>query len=173
MKLTVAKKEDFDRIRDFYIYVINNSETMKDHCRWIYGLHPDDETIGGYIDSGDMYYGERDGRIIAVIALTKKQGEEYHGIPWQKELADDEAAVGHIMCCDPGLKRQGLAKDLLQSVCDLCRSLGKKAFRFDTLASNTPAQSLYDSLGYKRIAEKHWYACNTGWTDFILYEMLL
>lgn len=173
MILKEAVKEDFGRIKDFYIHVIENTETMKDCCRWIYGLHPYDELIKAYIDSGDMYYGERDGKIIAVIALTKKQGDDYHDIPWQKEFADDEVAVGHIMCCDPALKRQGLAKDLLKSVCELCRSLGKKAYRFDTLASNTPAQALYDSLGYKRIAQRRWYARNTGWTDFILYEMLL
>lgn len=173
MKLIKAAKEDLDRIRDFYIYVIENTQTMKEHCRWIYGLHPDDEMISGYIGSGDMYYSEKDGRIVAVIALTKKQEEEYHGVPWQKELPDGEVAVAHIMCCDPALKRQGLAKDLMQSACELCRGLGKKALRFDALASNISAQALYDSLGYKRIAEKRLYACNIGWTDFILYEMLL
>lgn len=173
MELRQATRADFDRIKDFYIYVIENTETMKECCRWIYGMHPDDETIGGYIDEGDMYYGERDGKIVAVIALTKKQDEDYHDIPWQKDLADDEVAVGHIMCCDPMLKRQGLAKDMLNSVCELCRSRGKKAYRLDTLASNYPAQALYDSLGYKRIAVKRWYACNVGWTDFILYEKLL
>lgn len=173
MNLKQATREDFDRIKAFYIYVIGNTDTMKNCCRWIYGLHPDDKLIGGYIDSGDMYYSEKDGRIIAVIALAKKQEEDYRDVPWQKNLTDDEVAVGHIMCCDPALKRQGLGKDLLNSTCELCRSLGKKAYRFDTLASNTPAQALYDSLGYKRIAERHWYARNTGWTDFILYEVLL
>ena len=173
MILKKAVKKDFDRIKAFYLYVIENTETMKDCCRWIYGLHPDDGIISGYIDSGELYYSERDGRIIAAIALTQRQGDDYHDIPWQKELADDEVSVGHLMCCDPGLKRQGLAKDLLKSVCALCRSLGKKAYRFDVLASNTPAQALYDSLGYKRITVRHWYARNTGWTDFILYEVLL
>lgn len=173
MILKKAEKEDLDRIKNFYIYVIENTETMKECCRWIYGLHPNDEIIRGYISSGDMYYSEKNGKIIAAIAVTKKQGDDYHDVPWQKELADDEVAVGHIMCCDPELKRQGLAKEMLTSVCELCRSLGKKAYRFDTLASNIPAQALYDSCGYKRIAEKHWYADNTGWTDFILYEKLL
>lgn len=146
---------------------------MKECCRWIYGLLPDEGMIGGYIETGDMYYGEADGKIVAVIALTRKQEEDYHDVPWQKDLADDEVAVGHIMCCDPGLKRRGLAKDIMKSVCELCRSMGKKAYRFDTLASNIPAQTLYDSLGYRRIATRHRYARNTGWTDFILYEVLL
>lgn len=173
MILKEAVQQDFDRIKEFYLYVIENTETMKDCCRWIYGLHPNDEMISGYIDSGDMYYSEKDGKIISVIAVTKKQDEDYHDVPWQKKLADDEVAVGHIMCVDPALKRQGLAKETMKSVCELCRRLGKKAYRFDALASNLPALSLYDSLGCKRITERHWYACNIGWTDFILYELLL
>lgn len=173
MILKEAVISDFDRIREFYIYVIENTETMNDCCRWIYGLHPDDEMIRGYISSGNMYYTEKDGKIVSALALSRSQGDDYHNIPWQKDLADDEVAVGHIMCVDPALKRQGLAKEMMKNVCELCRSLGKKAYRFDTLASNLPAQKLYDSLGYKRIAERHWYACNTGWTDFILYEVLL
>lgn len=173
MDLKQASAEDFERIRAFYIYVIENTETMKECCRWVYGLHPDDGMLRGYINNGDMYYSERDGKIAAVIAVTKKQEADYHCVPWQKDLKDDEAAVGHIMCCDPALKRQGLAKALLKSTCELCRALGKKAYRFDTLASNTPARALYDSLGYKRVAVKRGYARNTGWTDFILYEILL
>jgi len=88
-------------------------------------------------------------------------------------LADDEVCVGHIMCVDPELKGQGIAKHMLESVGKLCINLGKKAYRFDTLASNIPAQALYDSLGYKRITVKRMFAENTGWTDFILYEKLL
>jgi len=173
MTLIEAKTEDFERIKAFYIYAIENTDTMKECCRWVYGQHPDDETIMRYIEAGDMYYCQRDGRIIAVIAIAKKQDQDYQDAPWQLPLADDEVTVGHIMCVDPKLKRQGIAKDMLKSVCDLSRRLGKKAYRLDTLASNKPAQSLYDSQGFKRIAEKHWYACNTGWTDFILYEKLL
>lgn len=47
-------------------------------------------------------------------------------------------------------RRQGVAKEMLQSVCELSVSMGKKAYRFDTLESNKPVQALYDSLGYKR-----------------------
>lgn len=168
-----ATEDDFDAIRAFYVYVIENTETMRECCRWVYGLHPHDELLLRYIRDGDLYYLAKDGRIAAAVAVTKSQTEEYHGVPWQKELADDEVTAGHLLCVDPALKRQGVAKTLLRHVCELTASMGKKAYRFDTLASNTPAQALYDSLGFRRIAVKHWYAVNTGWTDFILYEKLI
>ncbi len=173
MELVQATAVDFSRIRAFYIYVIENNETMSTCCKWVYGLHPTDEAIMEYIVAGDLYYMEREGKIVASIAITKKQDKSYHDVPWQKELADDEVAVGHIMCVDPKLKRQGIGKAMLKKVCEQCLRLNKKAYRFDTMASNTPAQALYDSLGFKRIAVRHWYTDNAGWTDFILYEKLL
>lgn len=41
----------------------------------------------------------------------------------------------------------------------------------DTLASNIPAQKLYEKLGFTYSGKQHWYAENTGWTDFYLYEL--
>lgn len=170
MTLKRATKQDFDRIRDFYIYVIDNTENMRDCCRWVYGLHPDDSMIRGFIDGGDMYYGESDGKIVAAVAVSQRQDAGYHGIPWQLPLADDETAVLHILCCDPARRRQGLAKELMTDVRDMCRGLGKKAIRLDALVSNTPARTLYESLGYNRIATGRLYARNTGLPDFVFYE---
>ena len=49
----------------------------------------------------------------------------------------------------------------------------KKALRLDALACNTPAQQLYESLGFQKRGIAHWFADNVGWTDFYLYELLL
>jgi len=55
----------------------------------------------------------------------------------------------------------------------MARNQGKKAVRLDALGSNTPAHALYESLGFIRRDICHWYANNTGWTDFYVYELLL
>ena len=45
--------------------------------------------------------------------------------------------------------------------------------RLDTLACNTPAQRLYESLGFQKRDQRRWYADNVGWADFFLYELIL
>ena len=50
---------------------------------------------------------------------------------------------------------------------------GLKAVRLDALACNTPAHRLYESLGFQKRDVRHWYAENTGWYDFYLFEYLL
>lgn len=48
-----------------------------------------------------------------------------------------------------------------------------KAVRLDVLCCNTPAQQLYEGLGFERCGVQNWYASNTGDIDFYLYEYLL
>lgn len=58
----------------------------------------------------------------------------------------------------------------MRKALDMAAENGLKAFRLDTLASNVPAQRLYESLGFVFCGRQHWYAENTGWIFFYLYE---
>ena len=49
----------------------------------------------------------------------------------------------------------------------------KYAIRLDTLASNIPAQHMYEKLGFEYRGKQNLYAENTGWTDFLYYELPL
>ena len=43
MELLKAEPRDFDRITEFYRYVVDHTEDMARYGRWIYRLHPTDE----------------------------------------------------------------------------------------------------------------------------------
>lgn len=172
MELIQAKEIDFERITAFYRYVIDNTENMDIYCRWIYGLHPDDEMIREYILAGKLYYCEEKGSICAALAVTAQE-EDYRDVQWHQSLVDDEVAVVHILCVDPKLQRQGIARQVMEQIIGQAGRMEKKAVRLDTLSCNIPAQHLYESIGFERRGTKRWYACNVGWTDFFLYEFIL
>ena len=161
---------DFNKITEFYKYVINNTKGMSECGRWIYGQHPTDEMIKSYIDSDSMYYMEEDGNIIAAVAVTFCQGEDYHGVHWSKNFHDDEVAVVHILCVDPKKQKGGLAKEVMAEIVNMAKVNNKKAVRLDALCCNTPAHRLYESIGFKKCDVQNWYASNTGWIDFYMYE---
>ena len=173
MELLQAKEIDFDRITDFYRRVIEHTEGMERYACWKYGLHPTDQMIRRYIQTGAMYYCEKDGAIIAAVALTPSQGEDYHGAAWSQDLPDDEVAVVHILCVDPRMQKQMIAKKLMAMVISLARGSSKGAVRLDALACNVPAQHLYEALGFSRRGKQRWHTENVGWTDFFLYEFPL
>lgn len=173
MNLIKCDADDYPRITDFYIYVIEHTSEMEKYACWKYGLHPTDEMIKGYIDDGHMYYEERDGEIIAAVALTPFQNEEYHSVDWSIPLKDDEVLVVHILCVNPQMQRQALAKNMMSEIIRLAGNMGMKAIRLDALCCNEPAHKLYEKCGFVKRGTQNWYADNTGWTDFYLYELVL
>ncbi|MBP1561036.1 MAG: GNAT family N-acetyltransferase [Oscillospiraceae bacterium] len=172
MKLIKAESSDFSKIVSFYKYVINNTENMAEYGRWIYGQHPTDEIINGYIEGGYMYYTEDNGEITSAVAVTPYQSADYHPVQWSVEAGDDEVSVVHILCIDPKRQKCGLAKSVMYKIISMAKEDSKKAVRLDALCCNIPAHRLYESIGFKKRGCQKWYADNTGWIDFFLYEFV-
>lgn len=168
-----AEYRDALKIENYYKYVIDNTENMDKYGRWIYGQHPTDEMVEGYIINGSMYFAEEDGIITVAVAVTFFQDEDYHSVQWNVEAKDDEVAVIHILCINPKKQRCGLAKKIVNEIIDLAKIKRMKAVRLDALCCNTPAYRLYEDLGFINCGIQNWYASNTGFIDFYLYELVL
>jgi ribosomal-protein-alanine N-acetyltransferase len=51
----------------------------------------------------------------------------------------------------PGLRRQGLGRQLLRAICLLAIKFGAKFFHLEVSVSNRPAQALYKSAGFRNV----------------------
>ena len=165
--------DDLSGLLNFYQLVINETEDMAVYARWVYGQHPTEKMITDYVRQGNMYCSENGSEMTAAVAVTLYQTGDYHGIDWQASLKDDEVAVVHILAVNPRFRKRGCAKAIMREVISLANSKRLKAVRLDALACNTPAHRLYESLGFQKRDVRHWYAENTGWFDFYLFEYLL
>ena len=168
-----AEYTDIVKIENYYRYVADNTENMDKYGRWIYGQHPTDDMIEEYITDRSMYFAEEDGMVIAAAAVTFFQNEDYHAVHWNVAAQDDEVAVIHILCINPQKQGCGLAKKIVNEIIDLAKTRHMKAVRLDALCCNTPAQRLYEDLGFIKCGTQNWYASNTGYIDFYLYELVL
>lgn len=171
MTLIKATENDFERLTRFYRHAIAETKNIELYARWIYGLHPSDKMILGYITSGNMFFSEANGNIASAVAAVPCQENEYHDVPWKLEAADDEVSAVHILCVAPEFQKKGIAARTMHRVIEMSRESGKKAVRLDALKCNTPARCLYESLGFSTAAERNWHTENAGWTDFVLYEL--
>ena len=171
MQLVLA--DDFALIREKYIEVIDCTKDMKVHARWIYGQHPTDAMIQSYIDGQEMYLFMDGQNVVGMTAITMYQGEDYHAVIWSQNLKDDEVASLHILTVVPEYQGKGVSKKMMEEIFSLAMEKGKKAIRLDTLVSNIPAQHMYEKLGFKYCGQQTLFAENTGWTDFLYYELEL
>ena len=170
MKIELATIQEYESVIAFYDDVTARTPEMAVYARWSKGKHPTAEVIRAYIDEESMYLYRDDGIIVSAMAVTMYQGEDYHAIEWNQQVADDEAAVIHILAVSPDRQREGIGSEMIREAIHLAQTNGMKAIRLDALASNTPAHSIYKRLGFEYRGQQHLYAENTGWTDFYFFE---
>ena len=66
-----------------------------------------------------------------------------------------------------------MQKKIVNEIIDLAKTKRMKAVRLDALCCNAPAHRLYEDLGFVNCGIQNWYATNTGYIDFYLYELVL
>ena len=171
MKLNQAVIEDYDSIIAFYDDVTDRTPELATYARWSKRKHPTLEGIRDYIEEGSMYLYKEGNVIVGAVAVTMYQGEDYHAIEWSQQVADDKAAVMHVLAVSPDYQGKGIGSDMVREAINLAKENGMQAIRLDALASNTPAHRMYERLGFEYRGKQHLYAENTGWTDFYFFEL--
>ena len=171
MKLNQAEIEDYNSIIAFYDDVTDRTPEIATYARWNKRKHPTLEGIKAYIEEGSMYLYKEEKVIVGAVAVTMYQGDDYHAIEWSQQVADDKAAVIHILAVSPDYQGKGIGSEMVREAINLAKEKGMQAIRLDALASNIPAHRMYERLGFEYRGKQHLYAENTGWTDFYFYEL--
>lgn len=171
--MELIRTDDFEAVKAAYIDVIDHTPGIENHAHWVYGRHPSDESLREYIAGGEMY-ALKDGKQIAgTVVIVMHQGKEYEPVQWGIPLASDKVATLHLLAVCPAYRGRALGSLIIEKAKEIARQNGKKALRLDTLETNLPAQRMYEKAGLSHRGNQHWYAENTGWMDFRLYEFLL
>ncbi|SFP80531.1 Acetyltransferase (GNAT) family protein [Oscillibacter sp. PC13] len=174
-KVELIKAEwcDLPYLLTFYNRIIDCTENMNIYARWKRGMHPTEQAIKAYMEGQAMYLYMDEDNAAGAMAVTMEQGDGYHDIAWEVMADDHEVAVIHILGVNPDYQGKGIGKQMIEKAIQLAKDSNKKAIRLDALASNIPAQHLYEGRGFQYKGKRNLFAENTGWTDFFFYEMRL
>ena len=168
--MNLVRAYDLETVKGHYINVIENTPEIEKYARWVYGKHPTDEALRSFIENGEMYLLADGGTVAGMVAIVMHQGTDYEDIPWTEKLENDQVATLHLLAVCPEYRGRSLGNTILELAGELAKQQGKRAIRLDVLESNRPARHLYEKNGFIVRGKEHWYAENTGWTDFLLYE---
>jgi ribosomal protein S18 acetylase RimI-like enzyme len=171
--MNLVQAHDIETVKKLYINVIENTPEIDKTARWVYGKHPTDEGLRSYIENGEMFLLTDRDTVAGMVAIVMHQGTDYEDIPWAEKLENDQVATLHLLAVCPDYRGRALGNTILELAGELAKQQGKKALRLDVLESNLPAQRMYEKAGYEYRGKQRWYAENTGWTNFLLYEKSL
>ena len=171
--MNLVQAHDIETVKKLYINVIENTPKIDKTARWVYGKHPTDESLRSYIENGEMFLLTDRDTVAGMVAIVMHQGTDYEDIPWAEKLENDQVATLHLLAVCPDYRGRALGNTILELAGELAKQQGKKALRLDVLESNLPAQRMYEKAGYEYRGKQRWYAENTGWTNFLLYEKSL
>lgn len=173
MIIEKVKSAEYDRVKAFYYAVIDGFEGMPYHPCWEKDIYPAPEQLKDLIEKGEMFVGTEDNEIICVMALNHDNNESYDNFDWPTKASKDDVYVIHMLATLPKYGKQGKAKEMVRYAIEKAKKENCKVIRLDVLKGNLPANKLYESFDFVKLATVPMYYPDTGWTDFELYELAL
>lgn len=171
MNLRLATTDEFDKVRSFYWNLIEQMRDQADSIGWKKGIYPTDDYLRESIRAGQLYVLDGPKGLLASVILNSSRNEGYEGAPWSIDCAPEEVLVPHALAVDPACQGAGIGKNVVSDMIELAQAAGKKAMRLDILGGNTAAERLYTSMGFQYVQAKEMFYEDTGWTEYVLYEL--
>lgn len=147
----LATEADIPAIATIYNNILSD-ETKRGFVGWRIGIYPTADTARAAIALGDMYVQcTFDGKVLAAARLNHIQDDFYLDGKWQTTAAAtclEEVLVIHTLVADHTAGIKGLGKAFVAFYEAEAKKRGCHFLRLDTSTTNTPARSLYSSLGF-------------------------
>ena len=173
LEIRLARPDEFQTVKDFYWDLIEKTENSQFQPGWQKGVYPTDEFLMESLESGELYVGFLDGELVTCMIVNHKYNDGYNSVKWSVDAADDELVVIHALGVDPDFSNRGIAKEMVKFVIDTAKKNGLKTIRLDVLGGNIPAEKAYTKMGFKYLKTLSMFYEDTGWTDYMAFELIL
>lgn len=170
LTLTAAGLEQLPLIRNLYWKLLDSSEEYAGILQWKKEIYPADEDWIRYIQKGEMFLLWDAAALIGAVALTETQPDAYREGSWSVPSSEGEVLVIHLLAIHPDHQGRGYARAALDAIGAFARARGKRTLRLDAIATNKPAQRLYEAYGFQSCGTRRLYYESTGLTDFLFYD---
>ena len=173
MEFRVAKKQEFDSVRDLYWTLIDETSHLPSFPHWKKGEHPSDEWLMDSLIKSQLFVLEENEKILASVILNNEANESYQRVNWSREVPDEKILIIHVLAVSPKRAGKGLGTKMMQYILDYAKKTGMQAVRLDVISNNSSAEHLYQKMGFRFVQTQRLYYEVTGERDFNLYEYYL
>lgn len=111
--------------------------------------YPNKETIENDIDNGISYVLLKDGEVVATAAVSFDEEKTYNVIYEGQWLSNEKYAVIHRVAVHNNCKGMGLSSQIIDKVCEMCRSNNVHSIKIDTHEDNKSMQKMLEKNDFK------------------------
>lgn len=172
MEIRKAEEKDFSAIQQLYWTIADRMAGTQYDALWRRSIYPADEFIRKSIESGELFLLEED-EIAGAMVLNHEANEGYRSCHWSIEAKAEEVLFVHALGVHPDHQGKGHSKALVREAIAEAARQKLKAIRLDVVPANTPAVRLYEGFGFRFCQKVTMYYEDTGWMEFLLYELVL
>lgn len=172
-QIELADEQEFTVVQGFYWKLIDEMQGSPYLPGWTKGIYPADDYLMQSLKKQELYVLRENGRIAAAMVLNHDCNEGYEGTSWQADTPAEEAMVIHALGVLPEFHRRGFARSMVREAIRLAKERNQKAIRLDVLDGNNPALKLYGEMGFQYRRTARMFYEDTGWTDYLLFELVL
>lgn len=136
--------------------VVSNAikEMEKDNIFQWDELYPTREFFIKDIESGGLYVGKADNKIVSFFVINQHYEEEYNTVKWT--FPEKSFYVIHRLCVNPIYQRSGIGKQTIKFIEEELSGMGIEAIRLDVYSNNPYAVRLYESMNFKKAGSVNW-----------------
>ena len=173
MEFRLAKKQEFDSVRELYWTLIDETSHLPSFPHWKKEEHPSDEWLMDSLIKSQLFVLEENGEILASVILNNEANESYRLVNWSREVPDEKVLIIHVLAVSPKHAGKGLGTKMMQYILDYAKEIKMQAVRLDVISNNSSAEHLYQKMGFRFVHTQRLYYEVTGERDFNLYEYYL
>ena len=154
MIIRQCRKDEIEKTAGFYISVVEKMiQTKTNYPKWR-SDYPDRQSVKTSFESGSQYICVVDGNIAGAFVLNDDPNGAYENGDWKVMLERGQYKVIHTLAVDPGLRRSGIAAEIVRFCLETSEKNGYRGVRVDVVPGNYPAERLYKKLGFTFAGEK-------------------
>lgn len=147
-----ATIDDLDRIEEIYGEIHTEIEEGRCPTGWVRSIYPTRKSAEESILKGDMFVEEDNGHITAAAKINQEQVDVYAKAAWSEDVPDEQVMVLHTLVVSPNISGKGYGTAFVDFYEKYAKENGCTYLRMDTNGYNTPARTLYKSLGYTEVS---------------------
>ncbi len=172
LQIRKAEKKDKQEVIELYKIVIEQIKDYTSNPEWIYGKYPKKEHIVNAIESGELYVGMIDNKIVSSIVINNKANEGYENIKWKINTTYDNIYVIHLVVVNQDYKKQGFATEMLKYAFDLAEKNSIKSIRLSLNTNNLAIEKIYTTYDFNYVDSMKVFIEDRGIISFKVYEKI-